>query len=62
MNNITSKTYFKISGIFITLYLISIFGVIIGLPDWVHQVCTVVFATAAFLGVRQRKKEQQKNP
>jgi hypothetical protein len=53
----TSKQYFSISGIFITLYIVTSFGEIIGLPGWVHQICTVIFAGAALLGVRKRKEE-----
>ncbi len=55
----TAKTYFTIAGVFIALYIITTLGVIVGMPDWVHQVCTVVFATSAFLGLRQKKKESQ---
>jgi type III secretory pathway component EscV len=54
----TSKAYFSISGIFIALYVLTSFGEIVGLPGWVHQACTVVFAGAAFLGVRKKKQEQ----
>ncbi|MGY3087020.1 type III secretory pathway component EscV [Hymenobacter sp. UYAg731] len=54
----TSKGYFTLTGIFIALYILSSFGVIAGLPDWLHQLCTLIFAAAAFLGVRQKKKEE----
>jgi hypothetical protein len=54
----TSKTYFSIAGVFIALYLLTSFGVVAGLPDWVHQVCTLAFAGAVFLGLKQKKQEQ----
>jgi type III secretory pathway component EscV len=54
----TSKAYLSIAGIFIALYILTSLGVIVGLPEWVHQACTVVFAGAAFLGVRKKKREQ----
>jgi type III secretory pathway component EscV len=53
-----SKQYFIIAGIFITLYILTSLGVVAGLPEWVHQVCTVIFAGAVLLGVRKRKAEQ----
>jgi hypothetical protein len=56
----TSKAYFKIAGIFMVLYIITTFGVIVGLSDWAHRICTVIFAGAAFLGVRQKKIENNK--
>jgi hypothetical protein len=52
-----SKQYFIIAGIFITLYIFTSFGVIAGLPNWVHQVCTLIFAGAVFLGIRRKKQE-----
>ena len=55
----TSKRYFTIAGIFIALYIVTSLGVIAGLPEWVHQICTVIFAASVFLGVRQKKKESQ---
>jgi len=54
----TSKAYFGIAGIFITLYILTSFGVVAGLPEWVHQVCTLIFAGAAILGLRKKKHEQ----
>jgi type III secretory pathway component EscV len=54
----TSKAYFSIAGIFIAFYILASLGVIAGLPEWVHQACTVVFAGAVFLGVRKKKQEQ----
>jgi type III secretory pathway component EscV len=54
----TSKAYFTVSGIFIALYILTSFGVLVGLPEGVHQFCTVVFAGAAFLGWRKKKQEQ----
>lgn len=57
----TSKTYFLIAGIFIAIYIVSSFGVIAGLPDWVHQVSTVIFAGAVFLGARKKKEETTNN-
>jgi type III secretory pathway component EscV len=53
-----SKQYFIIAGIFITHYILTSLGVVAGLPEWVHQVCTVIFAGAVLLGVRKRKAEQ----
>jgi hypothetical protein len=53
----TSKIYFLIAGIFIGLYVLTTLGVIIGLPDSIHQYCTIIFAGATFLGIRQKKKE-----
>ena len=54
----SSKAYFTIAIVFIVLYVVTSFAVIKGFPEWVHQVCTVVFAVAAFLGYRQRKRER----
>jgi type III secretory pathway component EscV len=53
----TSKKYFTIACVFMALYIVSSLGVIAGLPDWVHQICTVVFAGAIFLYIRQKKIE-----
>jgi hypothetical protein len=53
----TSKTYFTLAGVFITGYLLASFGVIAGLSDWVHQVCTLLFAGAVLLGIRKKKEE-----
>ena len=55
----SSTLYFSIAGIFMTLYVITSLGVIAGLPDWTHQICTILFAGAAFLGVRKKKQEQE---
>jgi hypothetical protein len=56
----TSKTYFRIATIFIVLYIVTSFGVVAGLPDWVHQVCTLIFVGAIVLGLRQKKLENPK--
>jgi uncharacterized membrane protein YhdT len=56
----TSKTYFTIATIFIALYIGTSFGGIVGLPDWVHQVCTLLFVSATVLGLRQKKLENPK--
>ena len=53
----TSKTYFTLAGVFIAAYLLASFGVIAGLPDWVHQVCTLLFAGAVLLGIQKKKEE-----
>jgi len=53
----TSKTYFTLTGVFIACYLLTSFGVIAGLPEWLHQVCTFLFAGAVLLGVRKKKEE-----
>lgn len=53
----TSKTYFTLTGVFIVCYLLTSFGVIAGLPEWLHQVCTFLFAGAVLLGVRKKKEE-----
>lgn len=53
----TSKKYGIIAGIFVALYVVTSLGVIAGLPDWVHQICTVIFAGAAFLAYKQKKIE-----
>jgi hypothetical protein len=54
----TSKTYFTIAGIFMALYILTTFGVAVGLPEWMHQICTIVFAGATFLGVMKKKREK----
>jgi hypothetical protein len=54
----TSKAYFKVSGIFVALYILTSFGVMAGLPEGVHRVCTLIFAGAAFLGWRKKKQEE----
>jgi hypothetical protein len=54
----TSKAYFTVSGIFIALYILTTFGVLVGLPEGVHQVCTLLFAGAAFLGWRKKRQEE----
>ena len=54
----TSKSYFAIAGFFIALYVVASLGVAAGLPDWVHQVCTIVFALAVYLGLKEQKKEK----
>jgi type III secretory pathway component EscV len=43
--------------VFIAAYLLASFGVIAGLPDWVHQVCTLLFAGAVLLDIRKKKEE-----
>ena len=53
----SSKAYFTLAGVFIACYLLTSFGVIAGLPEWLHQVCTVLFAAAVLLGVRKKKEE-----
>lgn len=53
----TSKTYFAIGTLFIILYVLTSFGEAVGIPGWVHQVCTVVFAVAIFLGLKKKKQE-----
>ena len=53
----TSKTYFLIGGIFLGLYVLTTFAVVAGVPEWAHQVCTIVFAGAFFLGVKKKKQE-----
>jgi hypothetical protein len=53
-----SKQYFIIASIFMFLYLLTSFGVIAGLSEWVHQVCTLIFAGAVFLGIRRKKQEK----
>ena len=55
---LTSKIYFTLTGVFITGYLLASFGVIAGLSDWVHQVCTLLFAGAVLLGIQKKKKER----
>jgi hypothetical protein len=55
----TSKTCFTIAIAFIVLYIISSFGVVGGLPDWVHRVCTIGFVSMIFIGFRQKKKENK---
>ncbi len=55
----TSKAYFTIAGIFVIAYIVFSFTDILGLPSWIHQGCTVIFAVATFLGVQQKKKESQ---
>ncbi len=57
----TSKFYFKVVIIFIILYIVTSIGVIWGIPDWVHQVCSIAFVFATFLGLRQKKKERKNN-
>jgi hypothetical protein len=54
----TSKAYFKVSGIFVALYILTSFGVMAGLPEGVHRVCTLIFAGAAFLGWRKKTQEE----
>ena len=53
----TSKTYFLIGSIFLGLYVLTTFAVVVGVPEWAHQVCTIVFAGAVFLGVKKKKQE-----
>lgn len=53
----TSKTHFAIGALFIVLYVLTTFGVVAGVPEWVHQVCTVVFVVAFFLGLKKKKQE-----
>jgi uncharacterized protein (DUF983 family) len=55
----TSKAYFTIAGIFVIAYIVFSFTDILGVPSWIHQVCTVIFAAATFLGLQQKKKEKQ---
>jgi type III secretory pathway component EscV len=53
----TSKAYFKIGTVFLIAYIITTLGVLIGFPEWLHQLCTVIFAGAFLLGWLQKKKE-----
>ena len=53
----TSRTYFLIGSIFLGLYVLTTFAVVVGVPEWAHQVCTIVFAGAVFLGVKKKKQE-----
>ena len=53
----SSKTYFTIGTLFIVLYVLTSFDVAAGLPEWGHQVCTVVFVFAFFLGLKKKKQE-----
>ena len=53
----TSRTCFAIGTLFIILYVLTSFGVVAGVPEWVHQVCTVGFAVAIFLGLKKKKQE-----
>ena len=53
----TSKTYFIIGSIFMGLYVLTSFAVMVGVPEWAHQVCTIVFAGAIFLGIKKKKQE-----
>ena len=57
----TSKTHFAIGALFIVLYVLTTFGVVAGVPEWVHQVCTVVFVVAFFLGLKKRSKRTWSN-
>lgn len=53
----TSKTYFLIGSIFMGLYVLTSLAVMVGVPEWAHQVCTIVFAGAIFLGIKKKKQE-----
>jgi type III secretory pathway component EscV len=55
----TSKTFFTIGKIFLFAYIVTTLGVLIGFPEWLHQICTVIFAGAFLLGWLQKKKEKQ---
>lgn len=55
----TSKEYFNITKIFMLLYIITTLGVIIGIPDWIHQCCTVIFVGALWLEFRKKKQENE---
>ena len=54
----TSKKYFTIAGVFVALYIIASLGVIVGIPEWVHQFSSITFVAATFLGLREKKKEK----
>jgi type III secretory pathway component EscV len=55
----TSKTFFKIGKISLVGYIVTTLGVLIGFPEWLHQICTIIFAVAFLLGWLQKKKENQ---
>ena len=54
----TSKTYFLIGSIFLGMYVLTTFAVLVGVPEWAHQVCTIVFAGALFS--RELKRRSKK--
>jgi hypothetical protein len=56
----TSKAYFTLATVFVALYLGTALGTAAGLPEWVHDACTLGLAVAIALGLWQRRREQQK--
>ena len=54
-----SKIYFSIAGVFIALYVLTSLGVIVGLPEGVHRVFTVLFVLFVFVGLNQKKHEKE---
>ncbi len=57
----TSKKYFTLAVICIISYIISSFGVVSGVPDWVPRVCTIGFVSMIFLGYKRKKKENKED-
>jgi len=55
----TSKTYFRIASIFLVIFILTYFVELFNLPVWIHRVACLVFATFAFLGYYQKKKEDK---
>jgi hypothetical protein len=56
----TSKKYSIIASVFMAFYIVTSLGTSAGLPDWIHQLCTIVFASSVFLGYREKRKEAAK--